>query len=600
MLEEIIVELKSKKSSSSDIFDESIELVKTYFKAFFQKYPSHNFGEIKKISFYDVMTSMIYLSNPYSISKAQEVMEKYKDLFSNPKNAEVIKAIALLSDDEAFRMEVMASLNKPVVGKLELFGLGFKRLKPVTIYTFLELLNKYPEFLYEVTDSCKILLDSLLVALRFYKTIMDLSEKYIYYNEKEINRMFRSRLTTSSEEKYFVDYLEYLNRAYRGIIKDYNASCKRETTRNSEIDLLVSLLSSSKEITDIDTILSLAPIKLREKIVDYILAHNLRIHEALENDLNSLERKVRQNYEVLFGKYGYDYNKATSSEKEYIENLDYEVVENILKRLDNLKIVLSGEMFVKIASDKLNTIEKLIADKYLTKRFVCKYPCIVLGDNNILERIVANIELLEFYEIKIYNYPDDLDILFSNDIQNNLNILMQYGLKIDKATTHIDFLKDLDLADKIDMVIEMGRYEELTCLDILNLSLAEINRQRVLERLNIDVNSNIKPVVDSDLLVQIGNLMLKDEIPCLYNGQNQEIGLPNILIPYKVNPYVLLIGDVYVSINRLQRNLAKFLGTTNLDIFYAIIYNSYYSASEINSLENCLFSYDKINSETRS
>ena len=147
MLEEIIVELKSKKSSSSDIFDESIELVKTYFKAFFQKYPSHNFGEIKKISFYDVMTSMIYLSNPYSISKAQEVMEKYKDLFSNPKNAEVIKAIALLSDDEAFRMEVMASLNKPVVGKLELFGLGFKRLKPVTIYTFLELLNKYPELL---------------------------------------------------------------------------------------------------------------------------------------------------------------------------------------------------------------------------------------------------------------------------------------------------------------------------------------------------------------------------------------------------------------------------------------------------------------------
>lgn len=51
MLEEIIVELKSKKSSSSDIFDESIELVKTYFKAFFKNILHIILAKLKRLVF---------------------------------------------------------------------------------------------------------------------------------------------------------------------------------------------------------------------------------------------------------------------------------------------------------------------------------------------------------------------------------------------------------------------------------------------------------------------------------------------------------------------------------------------------------------------
>ena len=289
------------------------------------------------------------------------------------------------------------------------------------------------------------------------------------------------------------------------------------------------------------------------------------------------------NLKRLFGKYNLNYDMMMEENREQLMRFKYKEIKEILEILKSLNLNIQINLIPFINLKKLKVIEELIKNATISREFGKKCLDLMKENDGVLEIILNNIRILSDKGINIRNYHNSLDILLSDKIATNIEILDKYLISINRNTTDINFLSSNDLEDKISLLLELGLFYEMDSWDILNETRENIYKIiiAVLIKVNVEDLREVKGLVH-----QIYHDFIPDDIINLLRvNSNNKIELPKELEKYRINNYLLSINGVNVAINRFLNNLGKMRSRTNKDIFYAIIYDSFYDVEEIKQLQ---------------
>lgn len=574
----------------------NIKVFQEYFQEFFKKYPARDFIKISEISFLDIICSLILIRNPYQAKECLCVCQQYQDIIFNFDYYSELLLLLNYVNNDSFR-ELVGDINsKNFLVKMNALN-SFEKLCKREDFSwdkaqsFLQILHDYPNLILDVEPYLiNISPDVWNNASDFYNSILAFKEVYhaIKIRKDDVDRaikmMIQDRCSSALE---VIEYIDYLYSTYCQVLKEVNKELKLIYQRNSELDELIKLLDVDGEIKGIDHLLSLCPTEhIKELVVNYIISVNQKSNEMLWEQYQDLKVNSDENFQRLFLQYGYDYALYDEVKRAIIKDKKYEQVETILKKLNSYQIVLHEEDLLDIDLEKLDSLLSLITSGLFSSSFVEKHISELLDSDTFLS-VQQNIQMLSLYGINMAKYHNSLDILLNSSLERNIFVLKQYGLTIKKDTTNLNFLNETetDLAFKIDLVIEMGYYEQLNfSLNILNFSKEDLENKKILEQLNISSDTSL--VFHSYSLFFQEEFIQPEYLSVLKKEHlNQEqITLPNYMERFRINDYLLLINHVFVSIPRFMRNLAKFSEINNEVILASILYQGHYTLEEIENL----------------
>ncbi|MBE6153996.1 MAG: hypothetical protein E7163_00255 [Firmicutes bacterium] len=578
---------------------ENINAFREYFKNFFKKYPARDFFKASEMTFEEVMTSVILINNPYKTKIIIEIIEEYSEIFVNG-DYNLISALGIYYHSEDYK----ELIDTVIFAKNEFFGKVLRNLLAFCTDNEIdtEVTKLLCEFLKDPNTREKFEVVFKNLGFEDFKAAIDfhhfsISSKEVLLTKDAVEKRwarknFEALLHTGDEIAIlFTDYFNRLHSKYNEILGQLDRELKEINRHNKKIDDLRLLLNAEGEIKDIEKVLRLCPDEeIKVLVINYILNHNKVYYEGLIEQYNDLKRTSDESLTILFAKYNYDYLELDDSNKNIIKNLGYDKIKIILQFLYKYKINLDIMNIIFIDINKLKVIEGLLIKGCINKEFIEANLQLLFSINDDLDTLLNNINILSRYNINIINYSNSLNILLNKNLLVNLKVLNEYNINVTRETKCISFLNDNNLIQKIDMLIEMGLYAELNTLDVLNLSIEQIYKKKIFLSLNIELN---------DVSWQTEDFITSSEtfIPCniinTLNSNNMfDMVLPEVLLDYKINNYILFINGVYVSINRLLRNLSKFDLINNEIIFYSIIYGSNYSLEEIDMLSATLLKKD--------
>lgn len=593
-MEELIKKLEDHLIADEDIFSLNIEKFKEYFKEFFQKYPGRDFSKLSDIAFGELFKSLVLLSNPYHTKKILEIFEKYKFILFDVRHMDMLRVLVLYLESEEFRKVMDDFSTDSVKAKINLLKsnkiIRKNNISLIAIVGFLGLLQEYPNFKKEVTDNINFELYLFDVAVGVYEALKKLKDDYQIYGPKKQNRIFNERIGIKSREELRVStYMDIVHFGYNDILRDYSNQLRDDKRNNEKILELIDALRNKGEIKNIDALLKLCPESLKLKLVDCVLEHNNRYYRDLEEEYKALKLNSDENLELLFGKYNYAYKEFTSDLKSRLKAKGYNWLESILENLSNVGCFLSGEELLLVGLEEMRKVQKLIDQFIISREFVINNVELLFSGNDTLRVLMRNIDLLRINGINIIGYHNSMDVLLSENVEGNLEILKDYNINVTRKCQSILFLGDSNLVRKIDLLIEIGLFNDLD-LNLLNLGLEEIYKMKMFNDLNIPIGSNIEFGDLEEFMVQIGN----DLVPSSFSSNriDSDLSLPKELEPFRVDSRILMIGDIYVSSNRVLRNLRKFGIDSSESIFYAIIYDSFYTLEEIMAIKEVLMPRD--------
>lgn len=593
-MEELIKKLEDHLIADEDIFSLNIDEFKEYFKEFFQKYPGRDFSKLSDIAFGELFKSLVLLSNPYHTKKIIEIFEKYKFILFDVRHIDMLRVLVLYLESEEFRKIIDDFSADSIKAKINILKsnkiIRKNNISLMAIVGLLGLLQEYPSFKKEVTDNVNFELYLFDVAVGVYAALKKLKDDYQIYGPKKQNRIFNERIGIKSREELRVStYMDIVHFGYNDILRDYSNQLRDDKRNNEKILELIDALRNKGEIKNIDALLKLCPESLKARLVDCVLEHNNRYYRDLEEEYKALKLNSDENLELLFGKYNYAYKEFTSDLKSRLKAKGYNWLESILENLSNVGCFLSGEELLLVGLDEIRAVQKLIDQFLISREFVANNVEVLFLGNDTLRVLMRNIDLLRIYGINIIGYHNSMDVLLSENVEGNLEILKDYNINVTRKCQSILFLSDSNLVRKIDLLIEIGLFNDLD-LNLLNLGLEEIYKMKMFNDLNIPIGSNIEFGDLEEFMVQIGN----DLVPSSFSSNriDSDLSLPKELEPFRVDSHILMIGDIYVSSNRVLRNLRKFGIDSSESIFYAIIYDSFYTLEEIMAIKEVLMSRD--------
>lgn len=395
-------------------------------------------------------------------------------------------------------------------------------------------------------------------------------------------------------------FILFLQNSYKKYKSRIERAKKAISKNNDKLDNLINLLSFDGEIKKLDEILRLCinP-EIKAKVVDYILNHNLECYNVINQKYQSIKNNDVNNFIRLMKSYGYSFNNFSVNDRQVLIAIGYQHLSEILEFLQNNNVHMAQELLAILSYEQFLKIKELYDNGYINQDFIVGHEELFLCNNNGVTRIIQNIEFFKSQRVNMINYVNDASILLSEKVVYNYNILLSYGLEINKNTLSVAFLQDDNLEEKIELLIEMGLLNNIYSLDILNKTFEELYRDKICMLLNIS-NSIADVYNHEEFFIDLAQEVVSDQYKAMFQGESIVCGrMPDVLQKYQINRQVLLVNGVYVSIKRLCDNLSKVGELNNVSIFYAIIYGSYYTMMEIEALK-AVFCPDVLDNRTPS
>ncbi len=593
----IIWQLENLKKDISNEEQQNIQTLKKSHQEFFNNYPSHNFNKLMKITFADLIKNALILHNYYDVTKTLELYNKYASYLNSK---EYLKLLLIYINEPNLKTiynNFKEDSEKPnkYLKKIELITEQYE-IEASKYFTLFNDFNNNSKMEQDLISIFKDIsydeLNNILIFIIYIKTFKSFMPENLLSN-KENQILFQTNI---KEINYINNFMDKISLEYTTKIKELSHELKEKLKFNTKIDDLIKELKNSQEIKNIDYLMTVCPnTAIKNLVLDYVINHNKKYYQELITKITDLETNNDSNLTNLFQIYNYDYSLLNTDEKIILKKNPYSKIAEILKLCAYLTLTNIEPDIPFYSLSKLKLVIKMLNNGTLTKTFINSYKYLLRYDNNDLSFLLANINYLSTKNINIKNYPDCLNILFSPNIPNNLELLASYNLTITKTTKDINFLLEDNLNLKLDLLLELG-FSFLN-LDILNNSLDDIYKLNLSNILNIPfIKLKDNPKIIFNPFKSLIPLNILNE---LKENTYQKASLPRILEPYKENALLLNISGIKVSINRLLRNLSKLSIINNETIFYALIYNSYYNITDIEKILKNIYPEENIYSLVR-
>lgn len=348
----------------------------------------------------------------------------------------------------------------------------------------------------------------------------------------------------------------------------------------------------------------------------FAILHNNNLYKKEENKNKEFNENSFTKMEILFSKYGFNFNDFTDEEKDRIMNeINSFKVEEMLSSIKYSELSFiteySGE-FAKIIifskPEVIKFIDKLLKSKLIDKNFIFKNINILCGAREY-NNLYNNISYLNSIGVNLSNLVKDnsnLLLLNYNDVANRTSILNEYNFKLDKDDIYnFDILYDDSVLDLFDNYIELGLtnvildnpkyltsagFDTIKRIMICNLiGVNPINRShKIVGSVNTGDNFYVPPKDYDNFII---DYTLDYENPecleVLENNKRDTISssTKSRIIVKKMDKIFMkdeltyIIEGVVISRNRVIRNLEallKYLPNTDIDIkdlvYQAILY----------------------------
>ena len=271
--------------------------------------------------------------------------------------------------------------------------------------------------------------------------------------------------------------------------------------------------------------------------------------------LTSRSQELRSNSILSYQELQQQYNLKNMDTQFLTERYSSEDLRAILESLKELGITDDKSLEEIIKNTDLSTVKSilsLVAEKIISKDLVKENIAVLDAEKNYAQRIRKNKETIEKTtgSNALYKKRDKVLLIDDNSLTKNLNTLKDYDYLQSLATTNnYDFLASEDLADKLDLILELGFEKALEeNLGLLNYSEKTWMRLRILETLNIPVtNQELEAVLHTD------NFYVPDDMIGQYLDLEPLESLSVKEEDVVTTPRTYIINGVYFSKRKVER-----------------------------------------------
>lgn len=410
--------------------------------------------------------------------------------------------------------------------------------------------------------------------------------------------------------------LAELANKYKKMINDVSVKYENE---NLKIKKIKTRINNYKKVKQTLNNLNLEKTIITEQwidnILDLIYSKNARreflcqigtYQKTKFNELYKEYNKLSENNKLeiieIFKTCDIDYNQLSKSNQENVLIMDKERLKEFLmliNKLTNKDYNIINYIISNSNLDVLKKINSMIKDGILTKEFVLNNINILSIKDDTSNNYFKLTDLIEFIKSESINprlFITDQSIYLSdiNVIKNNIKVLKQYNLLLSlKTTKNFDLLKEENLSNKIDMLLELSYEKELeNNLGLLNNDVNKIKSLYILKEMDLlptDMDSLTKVLENNSFIPQTDNV--NDYI---FNVVDYHIdksfieSIKDIDLSYEPqSTRTILVGNVKLSNNRVLRN-EELLKNTDLSeddkILYSYVYGSILNEEEYNEI----------------
>lgn len=245
-----------------------------------------------------------------------------------------------------------------------------------------------------------------------------------------------------------------------------------------------------KPISIDPSIMKISSEHIRFNILKTIYLKNRQTVQELKQTYEKLSDNSINHYKRLLKKYN-----ISISEKEIVFDMSVNDLEKALEMLKKANIIDSKVLFKITQVSNLETITELcsyINRGVLNTKFILENTDL-FANHYKLDSLKKNVEYLQEEKITTTYIQKMRNVLLEEPelLQKNLAVLKEYNLlKFYKKSKSYKFLTSTDLAEKIDIMLELGYEKNLEeNLALLNYSKDDYKKLEVLKRLNTPLNN---------------------------------------------------------------------------------------------------------------
>lgn len=565
----IIEYLNSQKIDSETAYPET-KMGIDYLNKFFESFNDNNF--INGQNFKDICTVYFTCITPEKHQDIRAMIQKYEKLFT-PSNIEVLTILFILAGDTDFRALCKSDTfqKASLDTALETLALKYNISKAGALkflFRFMFHINDFKEFIN--------FFSSISFSKEHAKELIFILDTICYGKASNKNNI----MTANS----------FLSFRYYNCKKAYGKTIREVYRFNNTIQKIIdTLLRHPSYITPevMDEILSYnVKDEIKHAILDYIYTVNSQTEASIIESYEVSKTSSKDTLKDLLSAYNIDIDSLSSEDIANLSNMSSLKLRQILDFFFNFNIPIKNISRIAFYDlEIINTIAGLIQSGTLTTSFVADNIDMLEKDSSKYKQVVNNLRLLSNMDINIRNYPESLAILLKS-LTTNIWILSKYGVTITSKTKDISFLGDSDLTEKLDLLIESGKdLSKLPSYDILNNSFEDLYIMMLSSSLEIEHNKELYSSFAIKDLMPHTDWLIPTEYLILFEFNDGSINIPDFLEEYAINPYTLCVNGVYLSLNRVLRNIACINPDDIQGVFYAFIYKSYFNLNQVDLLK---------------
>lgn len=551
----------------------------------------------------------------------KQIINKQKILFLDKNSKKIYKSYLankeklLVSDNNVYNEETVDAFNK----------LFFALPQPQKFQSFIYFGVVVEEINSKVQD---ILNEALGEAIN--DDIFSEDEKATFKGRKF------NRIINKSMKKAFVDEVKNLLNESEGLMlkEDYNLMRNwYEITTKEVKDIVKDANKKIRSLEDLEYKLKyINPeriIKIDDNTRNLLFDSEIRYHYLYLTNIHNYnlykkeeEKNIEFNnnsltkLEILFSKYGFNFNDFNEEEKnDIINKVNVSHVENILNSVKYSELLFIsdyiGEFAKIIISSKLEIIkfiDTLLKNKIIDKKFVLKH-IEVLYNMEIFNNLFNNVNYLNSIGINLNNLAkDDSEILLLNneEIITKTNVLSEYSLNLDSEDIYnFEVLKNDKMLDLLDNFIELGlkdivlenpRYLQNAGFDIVKriiicnlIGVNPINKyHKIVGAVSTGNNFYVGPKDYDNFIIDYKQdyqnpiclkVLEENKKNIISPSTKSRVFIKKLDELYRKDELTYVIDGVIISRNRVMRNLEvllKHLSNSDIDIkdlvYQAILY----------------------------
>lgn len=251
-------------------------------------------------------------------------------------------------------------------------------------------------------------------------------------------------------------------------------------------------IEEQPEITDYRKWIEKIPTpELQIDILTTIYQHNKKTYDHLEEEYQSLSENSLINYQRLIE----DYHLVNISIDQLATKHSYRDAEWILKTLMELNIkdsIILGHVLQTTSKSYMEEVKRLVTEKIITVKALKGQIPIFEEQNNYVPRIRRNAKVLREKGLKqstISNLKEAL-IVEEASLERNTTVLKDYQLLDNLGqASNVEFLKENNIEEKLDLLLEQGLETELEQdLGLLSYDKSRMHRLKIVKELeDLDV-----------------------------------------------------------------------------------------------------------------